>query len=465
MRQSKDISSGAASEGLRARLAALLGPDGTSAEEAVRLAYATDNSRRVHVPDLVAWPQDEAQVAATVRLANETATPLYVRGRGTATTGASLAERGGVVLSTERLDRILAIDPAARTATVEPGVLNGALAAALAAQGMFWPPDPSSANYCSVGGNLATAAAGPRGLKYGGVRENVLALRAIAGSGELLAAGAPVPKAVAGYDLARLLLGSEGSLAVITAATLRLAPLPGAARRAVASYASEAEAAAAVAAVQRSPLTLAALEFLDAGCIDLVRAAAPELPAAARALLLLECDGLDEDAAAAGLRRLEEVLAPTAGLLELDAGAGGAGLWRLRKVLSQKLREVASVKINEDVVVPASRLAELLAFIAARAAEARLRCLSFGHAGAGNLHVNVLFDDEGDRRARAGRLVAAIMEQAVALDGCVSGEHGIGIAKRGFLPLQLDAGARAISRRVKDAFDPNGVLHGRLTPA
>ena len=369
-----------------------------------------------------------------------------------------------MVLSTERLDRILAVDPAARTATAEPGVLNGDLAAALAKEGMFWPPDPSSANYCSLGGNLATAAAGPRGLKYGGVRENVLALRAVAGSGELLAAGAPVAKAVAGYDLARLLIGSEGSLAVITAATLKLAPLPGAARRAVAAYASAAEALAAVEAVQRGPLTLAALEFIDGGCLELVRGAAPLLPAAAKSLLLLECDGLDEEAAAAGMRRLRATLEPTAGLLELDDGPAGAGLWSLRKVLSQKLREVASVKINEDVVVPVSRLAELQAFIADRAGKARLRCLVFGHAGAGNLHVNVLFDDEGDRRARAAELVGAIMAKAVALDGCVSGEHGIGIAKREFLPLQLDAGARALSRRVKEAFDPNGVLHGRLTP-
>ena len=448
---------------LHQQLATALGSaDCVSTEEAVCVAYAGDNSRRIAQPDMVVWPQSEEHVAAALRVANDTRTPVAVRGRGTATTGASLAKRGGIVLSTERLDRILKIDPSSRTATAEAGVLNGALDQALAEYGLCWPPDPSSSNYCSLGGNLATAAAGPRGLKYGGTRENVLALRAVSGGGVPLVAGAPVPKAVAGYDLARLLLGSEGTLAVITAATLKLSPLPVASQRALAVYASEREALEAVGALLQSQLVLAAIEFIDAGCLELVRGAAPDLDPASKALLLLEVDGMNDEGVTAGIKQLDEVLAPTPGLLAFDASATGAGLWSLRKVLSQKLREVASCKINEDVVVPVSRLPELLDHIQSASKEAQLRNLNFGHAGQGNLHVNILFDDEGDNRARAAKLVESIMAKAVELDGCISGEHGVGLAKQAFLPMQLHEGANELGRSLKEAFDPNDILNGHL---
>ena len=450
------------------RLREDLSSGAVSNEEAVCIAYASDNSRRQHVPDIVVWPATEAEVEAVVRIANATSVPVCVRGRGSATTGASLAEHGGIVLSTEKMDAVLAIDAVSRTATVQPGVLNGALAQALTEHGMFWPPDPSSSPYCSVGGNLATAAAGPRGVKYGGVRENVLALRAVCGNGQIISCGAPVPKSVAGYDLARLLVGSEGTLAIITAATLKLLPTPGASARTVASFPSSRAALAAVGRLMAGPITPAAVEFLDEGCLKLVSSDSNALgPAGVGAMLLLEVQASDAAAAARELDCVRELVtgpSDSSELLAFTTDAAADDLWEVRKVLSQRLRDIAGLKINEDIVVPVSRLAELIAFVQEACTKEGLLNVNFGHAGLGNIHLNLLFDDKSEAAVTAAyALVGRIMEYVVAMGGSISGEHGIGLAKREYLPIQVDAATLKLMRAVKDAFDPNGILNpGKL---
>ncbi len=447
-------------------LSALLG-DGWQTGEAQRQAHGNDNSRRSALPDAVALPRNREQVVALVRACIAHRVPIVARGAGTSSTGAVLPTAGGVVVSFERMNRILDIRAGDRYAIVEPGVLNGDLQRALAAHGLFWPPDPASAELCTVGGNLACNAGGPHTVKYGATRDNVLGLTAVTGTGELIRCGSATTKDATGYDLTHLIVGSEGTLALIVDATLKLAPLPPQRASLRALYADVASAAAAVSRIMAQPTTPAMLEFMDAACIKLARdVGGADIPDAG-ALLMIEADG-----DAATLPHAVAVLAQAArgdGLLSLDTAPdeiASEKLWAARKALSPALRSIAPGKINEDVVVPVSRIPELVDGIQALAREFDLPIVAFGHAGNGNLHANILFDpgDAGqDARAQAAlpRLFALTLE----LGGTLSGEHGIGIAKRDFMARAFDPATLAAMRAVKAAFDPNGLLNpGKVLP-
>jgi D-lactate dehydrogenase len=447
---------------LLADLRAALG-DALRLDPAERLTYGFDNSRRHALPDAVALPVDAAQVVAIVQACRRHCVPVISRGRGTNTTGASVPVDGGVVVSFERMDRILAIRPGDRTAVVQPGVLNGDLQRALAPHGLFWPPDPTSAAYSTVGGNLACNAGGPRAVKYGATRDNVLSLVAVTGTGDVVRCGAPTTKGATGYDLSRVLIGSEGTLAVIVEATLRLVPT--AARRRVlrALYADVDSAAAAVARLMAQPVTPSMLEFMDGACVGLVRSAGVALPPDTGALLLIEADG-DGAALDADIGTLARV-ASGDGCLGVEAAADDAGreaLWAARKSLSPALRTLAPGKINEDVVVPVSRIPDLVARVGAIARDAALPIVCFGHAGNGNLHVNILYDPADDaQQARADAALAQVFDAVIALDGQLSGEHGIGLAKRPFMAKAIDAPTLALMRGFKRLFDPDGILNPR----
>ncbi len=450
---------------LQRELTAIFGA-AASFDPAECLAYGYDNSRRVEPPDALVFSTTHDEVAALVATCRKHRVPLIARGRGTNTTGATVPIAGGVVASFERMNRILRIDPDNRLAVVEPGVLNGDLQAALAPHGFFWPPDPTSAPYCTVGGNLACNAGGPRAVKYGATRDNVLALRAVAGNGSAFRAGMPTTKGATGYDLVRLLVGSEGTLAVITEATLKLAPLAQGKRTLRATYADVGAAAAAVARIMAQPVTPCALEFLDDEALSLARARAGEAVPAAGAMLLIEVDGRDDTLDSAA--RAVADAAQGDGLLELRRAANEAEvaeLWAARRALSPALRDLSPNKINEDVVVPVSRVPELVAATRRLAAQHHLPIVTFGHAGNGNLHVNLLPRDATEMAA-AERCLAELFEVVVALDGTLSGEHGIGLAKRDFMARALDPGALDLMRAVKRTFDPDGILNpGKLLPA
>jgi D-lactate dehydrogenase len=373
-----------------------------------------------------------------------------------------------VVASFERMARILDIRPGDRCAVVEPGVLNGDLQRALRPHGLSWPPDPTSADFSTVGGNLACNAGGPRAVKYGASRDNVLALAAVTGAGEFVRCGTATTKGSSGYDLQRLLVGSEGTLAVIVEATLRLVPLPAARRSLRAVYRDVDGAAAAVARLMAQPVTPSMLEFMDGDCVRLARdVGGADLPAAAGALLLVEADG-EPDTLDAAVRALSQAAAGD-GLLALDEAGDEAArerLWAARKALSPALRTLAPGKINEDVVVPVSRIPELVAGVGAISRDCGLPLVSFGHAGNGNLHVNILYDpaDAAQSAAAAGALARAFA-LAIGLGGTLSGEHGIGLAKREFMAQAVDAGALALMRQLKAVFDPDGILNpGKLLP-
>ena len=451
--------------GLTAELSALLG-GGWRCDDAAREAQASDDSRRHGLPDAVAFPHNREQVAAIVRACRTHRVPVVARGTGTGTTGAAVASHGGVAVSFAHMDRILDIRPGDRCAVVEPGLRNGALQQALAPHGLFWPPDPSSADNCSIGGNLATNAGGPRAVKYGATRDNVLGLVAVTGHGELIHCGGPWTKVSSGYDLTRLIVGSEGTLALVVEATLKLSPLPQAQAGLRAFYRDAACAAAAVARLMAQPVVPAILEFMDRRSLELLRRNGSEVPDAG-AMLLVETDGSPD-----ALPDLLAALAAAAegeGLLDLDVATDGIArdrLWAARRALSPALRSIAPGKLNEDVVVPVSRIPDLVAGVESLSAACGLPIVVFGHAGNGNLHVNILYHpQDADETARAQAALPRVFELALALGGTLSGEHGIGLSKRGFMADAHDAATLAAMRAIKAALDPDGILNpGKLLP-
>ena len=450
------------SPGFRDRLAQATGAERVRTKPADTWVYGYDNSRKHAPPDVVVYALSAREILDIVRVCYDSGVPLVARGRGTATTGAAIPTRGGVVLSLERMNRILRNDPDNRLLIVEPGVTNQAVQEAAAQHGFFWAPDPTSAAYCSVGGNLAVNAAGPRAVKYGSCRENTLGLNAVTGAGDVIRTGTHTTKGVVGYDLTRLLIGSEGTLAVITEAALKLTPLPEARRLLQAVFSDVAHAAAAISRLMAQPVTPCALEFMDRQAIEMIRAySTTPLPSDAGALLMIEVDG-----PAKLLDDLEAAIASAVrgpGLVEFRAARSQTetdALWATRKALSPALRTVAPNKLNEDVVVPVSRLPELIAGLEVLSQRYGIPIVNFGHAGNGNIHVNLLYNSQDPRQeANARPCLLEVFELVIRLDGTLSGEHGIGREKRDYLPLAIDPATLDLMRRIKTQFDPKGILN------
>jgi D-lactate dehydrogenase len=452
----------------RRSLQSILGEAAVLDDPADRWPYGYDNSRRHALPALVGFATEADQVREVVRLCAAARVPLVPRGRGTGTTGASVPAQGGLVLSLERMTRVIEVNPDDRLMVVEPGVTNAEVQARAASVGFFWPPDPSSAAYCTVGGNLAHNSAGPRAVKYGTPRENTLGLRAVTGAGEALRVGFRTTKGVVGYDLTRLLIGSEGTLAVLTEATLKLTPRPEARLAMRAAYRDIGAAAAAIARVMGQPIVPSALEYIGGLAVDLVRGApGVDLPEAARALLLIEVDG-----SADCVERAATAVAAAAkgtGLLDLAVAPrqeDAAGLWAARKALSPALRTLAPKKINEDVAVPVSRLPALIEGVEGLSARHRVPIVNFGHAGNGNIHTNLMVDPaDAGQIERSRQCLSEVFDLVLALGGTLSGEHGVGLEKQPFVAREIDPATLAVMRRIKQDLDPSGILNpGKVFP-
>ena len=447
----------------------LLGAAHVRVDDAALAANSADALGIEHAPDLVAVPGSTSEIAAIARICNQHRVPITVRGAGTGYTGGAVPTRGGVVLSMERLNRILEIDEVNLLAVVEPNVITGDLQRAVEQVGLFYPPDPASLATSSIGGNVAECAGGPRAFKYGTTKRYVLALEAVLPSGEIVHSGSKAVKNVVGYDLTQLLVGSEGTLAVITRITLRLMPKPPARATLSAFFPDVRHAVDAVSALIQRRAVPSSIELVDGDSIRAVetylgRAVAP---AGAQSLLIVECDG----AAAAVDEELDRVLGACrdSGSLQIRRAATEAereDVWSVRRQLSLALRATGLLKINHDVVVPRGRIAELFDTIASLKERHQLQIASFGHAGDGNIHVNLMID-RGDQAARERARLAEreLFERVVALEGSISGEHGIGFAKAPYLGIELSPETIALMRRVKGAFDPNGILNpGKIFP-
>ena len=462
---------GPISDAFLVALRAAVGPDHVRTDDEARVTYGADMLKKGHPADVVVWPGRTEEVAAVLRACSEHRVPVVPRGAGTGYTGGAVPSHGGVVLSMARMNRIVEIDEQNLLAVVEPHVITGDLQAAVEAVGLFYPPDPASLATSTIGGNVAECAGGPRAFKYGVTKRYVLGLEAVLASGEVIRTGGKSVKNVVGYDLTQLLVGSEGTLAVITQVIVRLVPLPPTQVTLRATFPSIRAAVDAVTNLIRARVVPSALELIDGDSLDAVatslgtRALAPEGTAA---VLLLEVDGLEETVREEG-RRVEQACreAGATEVLVAHDAATRHELWHVRRSLSLSLRVLAPLKVNHDVVVPKGRIPELFDLVERlRAASPGVRIPCFGHVGDGNIHVNLMLDPADPVALEAARRAErALFEGVVALEGSISGEHGVGFSKMPFVPLELSAVEIALQRRVKAAFDPRNILNpGKMFP-
>jgi len=449
---------------LTRQLLNILSSEFVKTQQADIWSYGFDNSRRQALADYVVLPETAEQIAAIVTLCNQFKIPLIARGRGTGTTGATVPITGGIILSTERMNKIIRIKPEDRYMVVQPGVTNAEVQTAAAEHGFFWPPDPTSAAFCTIGGNLAYNSAGPRAVKYGTPRDNTLGLEVVTGQGKKMRCGVFTTKGVVGYDLTRLLIGSEGTLAIITEATLKLTPLADSKKTIKAIYRSIDSAAEAVASIMAQSTIPCSLEFMDKNALDMVRQYSDvDLPENAAAMLMIEVDGNAEHLEQ--MTRDIERASQNDGLASFSIARNQQevkALWQTRKALSPSLRHVAPKKINEDVVVPVSNIPALINGLNNISRQHQIPIVNFGHAGNGNIHVNLLVQEKD---AAAYQCLDDVFKLVLALDGTLSGEHGVGIDKLDFIANELDAEALSMMRSIKQCFDPNDILNpGKTIP-
>jgi glycolate dehydrogenase FAD-linked subunit len=418
-------------------------------------------------PQAAVQARDAADVQKVLAFARSRRVPVVPWGAGSGKSGGALAERGGIVLSLEKLDRIVEVSRADMVCVVEPGVILEKLQSAVEAEGLFYPPDPNSQAICSIGGNLAHNAGGPRAVKYGVTRDYVLGLQAVLPTGELIRTGHRSWKGVAGYDLTQLLVGSEGTLAVIVQATLKLIPLPRSVATLLAFFPDEDKAALAVQKIFGAGLLPRACELLDGPTMRAVSPRAPfKFPEGIGGALIVEHDGHGEGV-------LEELaksgeMCTEAGAQDVIAAQDEAQrrrIWETRRMISIALSAIRPHKTSEDVAVPRGRLLELIARVRDIGARYGLPTACYGHAGDGNLHVNLLFGSP-EERGKSHAAVEEVLQAAIDLGGTITGEHGVGLAKREFLAREQSREVIELQRRLKRAFDPDDLLNpGKILPA
>jgi len=434
--------------------------------------YAHDETVGLRAePEVVVKVASTLEVSQILRLASERRIPVTPRAGGMGLSGGAVAVLGGIVLSLERMSRIIEIDRENLTVTVEPGVITGNLHRAVEQEGLFYPPDPASLDSCCLGGNVAENAGGPRAVKYGVTKDYVCGLEAVLPGGDVIQLGGKLVKNVTGYNLIQLLVGSEGTLAVVTRITLRLVPLPPFRIDLLVQFGAFEQAARTVSDIIRQRIIPTTIEFMERDSILAAeRLLGKELPGRdAAACLLIQIDGRREEEAFADMDQVGEVCLAHGALDVLVARdrATRDRLWEGRRIIIDALKHESPVNHMEDVVVPRAELPHLLSGIHERADRHRVRVVCFGHAGDGNVHVNILKDDLPDERWEA--LVPVLQEEiyrlAISLGGTLTGEHGVGATRRQYLPLALDPVQIALQRQIKAVFDPNQILNpGKIFP-
>lgn len=430
--------------------------------------YSYDASGKAFLPQIVALPDSTAQVAALLQLASTHALPVTARGAGSGMTGGSLPVQGGLALVLTRMNRILEIDTDNQIAVVEPGVITGEFQQEVKKKGLFYPPDPASLKFCTMGGNAAECAGGPSAVKYGVTKDFIIGLEVVLASGEILRTGTRTEKGVVGYDLTRLFLGSEGTLGIITKIITRLIPLPEHKETFLVTSSSLGQTTALVAEILQHNIRPCTLEYMDRTAINVVANLLPTPPAPeTEAMLLIEIDGSKKEVREQ-TGKLTALLrdTPHSILRQAQSEAERQELWQARRSISPATFQLSPHKTSEDVVVPRSRISELVSFTEQLGRELGLVILTFGHAGDGNIHVNIMFDRNQEEQQRKSEMAKErLFRQVIDLQGTLSGEHGIGITKSAFLPLELDKTTLRVMRQLKDLFDPAGILNpGKIFP-
>lgn len=448
--------------GLAADLRRLVSAEQVLESREDRFLYAYDATNTKAMPDAVVLVQSAAEVAAVLKYASRHRVPVVPRGAGTGLSGGAVPAEGGIALSLARMNRILEIDRENMVAVVQPGVITGRLQKAVDEAGMYYPPDPASLSYCTIGGNIAENAGGPHCLKYGVTKDYVMGLEVVLPEGDIVRLGGKQVKNVTGYNLVQFYVGSEGTLGVITEATLRLIPRPQAKKTMAAIFSRLDDAAEAVTGILHAGVVPASLELMDQRSINAVEDYLQMgLPRDAEAILLIESDGMPE--AVASETAAIEAVCRRMNVRSFQTAADekeAAVLWKARRSISGAISKMRPTKIGEDICVPRSAVPEMIRRVQQIGDRYQLPIVIFGHAGDGNLHPNILTDRrDKEEMVRVEHAIAAIFEAAVELGGTLSGEHGIGTTKKPYLTKDLSPAAINLMQSLKRAADPHGVLN------
>ncbi len=449
-------------------LTAIVGAENIATAKQDLICYGYDATQMEFMPDAVVHPANAEETSTVLHLANQHRFPVFPRGAGSGFTGGALPKAGGVVLVTTRMNRILRVDTENLVAEVEPGVVTEDFQKAVEKLGLFYPPDPASLKFSTLGGNVAENAGGPRCVKYGVTRDFVMGLEVVLPTGEIIRTGTETYKAVVGYDLTRLLCGSEGTLGVITKIIFKLLPLPAAKKTMLTIFDSIDGAARAVSTIIGARIIPTTLEFMDYATLQCVeKRFSLGIPPEGRAVLLIEVDG-DKELIEKQADQIHELIKPL-GLVQFRAAQDNAesdALWKVRRLVSPSLRDVNPHKYNEDIVVPRSKVPDVIRKIEQIQHKYDIPIVNFGHAGDGNIHVNVMINKEipGQEEKAEGAL-KEIFQAALDLNGTMSGEHGVGLAKQPFIEMELNPVQIRTMEAIKLALDPNNILNpGKIFP-
>lgn len=453
---------------IKNQLVRLIGEENVLDAREDRLTYAYDASGGRCMPDAVVFPQNASQVSAILAMADARKIPVVPRGAGSGLTGGAVPLAGGLVMAMDRCNRILEVDTDNLQAIVEPGVVTARLHAAVEAQGLFYPPDPASMTFCTIGGNIAENAGGMRAVKYGVTKDFVMGLEVVLANGEIIHTGSRCIKDVVGYDLTRLFVGSEGTLGVVTRAVLKLLPLPEAKQTLLAAFGTMDQAARTVADIIQGGIVPTTLEFMDRHCIRAVnRFQEGGLPADAAAALLVEVDGKRSEIGI-DLDRVNRVCQSNHALT-VDIARQKArqeALWQARRSVHTALGQLRSGWVEEDIAVPIARIPDMIRRLDAIAKEMKVLIASFGHAGDGNIHVSLATADQITPPEHLSKAREAVLKAAIALEGRIAAEHGIGMLKRNKIGWNLDEATISLMQNIKRLLDPNGILNpGKIFPS
>ncbi|HEU5140758.1 MAG TPA: FAD-linked oxidase C-terminal domain-containing protein [Bacillales bacterium] len=434
-----------------------------------RYNYGSDaSSFGNYLPDVVIHPEDAEEISQLVKLANQYRIPVYPRGAATSLSGGPLPVEGGMVLDLSRLNQKLVIDRENMLAIVSPGVITDEIHQKAEEAGLFYPPDPSSSDISTIGGNLLENAGGPKGLKYGTTKEYVIGLEVVAPTGEIFRTGGKTVKNVTGYDLTRLVVGSEGTLGIVTEAILRLIPKPPERKTMLATFDHLLDAGKSVTKILSTGILPASMELMDDACIRAVEDYQPgTIPADAQSLLIIEVDGHEkavEDEIRKCSELCEEQKANTVKVAEDERERDE--IWKARKMVSPAVAKLAPTKLSEDATVPRGQIPAMMEELERIREKYELHLVVFGHAGDGNLHPNILADEQNeDEMKRAEAAIGEIFKAAVSLGGTLSGEHGIGTLKAPYMEMELGETGVQMMKKIKEAWDPNHILNpGKIFP-